>query len=474
MGIGIALRFWDLADRPGYEWDEPTYSTIASNLLDHGELQAKSQFDTGAGTYLYHPPFYFLLLARWFAFVGGSGIVEARLLAALTGLLALVCVYVLVRRWVGPFAGILLLTLLVTDGWLVFTNRISWMDNTLVLIGVLGLWTYDRAFRRGRLELFVLAGALLGLAAIFKHMGLIFALAVGVHWALMRRYTREHLVLAGVVIAVVIGYFGVMVIAFDRPGGNDFLEATSVQVRRALGSYDSGGTIATPGQALGPILHQYKIFFGTLVVSGAGVVIVGWRIVQAVRARSLAALRRGGLPYAWALAALVSCSAIQLRFPQYFMLLLLPLYLVVAIELREHIRRRPDLRWLVIAGIVALLIANGITFQQRFVIRDDNALRDTAEFVSREVPEDSLIITEEPVAALVEQPYCEMWRAATCARHAAYLITYESATLPVRSEVARLAEHSSKIAAFEGFKETVTVYRLSPSTASRGWVEARQ
>ena len=72
LAIGAALRLWSLAARPGWQYDETVYTDVASNLLLRGQVAEHITYGAPWSPDLYQPPFYFIVLARWFAVVGPS------------------------------------------------------------------------------------------------------------------------------------------------------------------------------------------------------------------------------------------------------------------------------------------------------------------------------------------------------------------------------------------------------------------
>ena len=70
--LATFLRLWNLAGAPFYEWDEPIYSAIGSNVAEHGLIQTKQEIGADEPVFLYHPPFHFLLLGQWFKQFGSS------------------------------------------------------------------------------------------------------------------------------------------------------------------------------------------------------------------------------------------------------------------------------------------------------------------------------------------------------------------------------------------------------------------
>lgn len=456
LGLAAFLRFWQLGVRPGLEVDEPVYGQIAASIAATGRLLVKPEVGVANPDYLYHPPFYFWLLGGWFSVVGSS-LAKARTFAAGMSLVTLLMVFGLSRRFIGR-AALLPVLLIATDGWLVYSNRISWMENTLMVLGVGAMWLYASATQTRRTSAYALAGVALGMAVVFKHVAGYLVLAVLINWLLSRRDRDGHLAMVGAGLAVVAAYLLAMTVAF----GHVYWDDTAVQFNRTIGIGDTRGTVSTAGQALGAIFGQYSVFYATLAVSLLGGLLVLGRLFEAIRHRSLAAIRRRGVLFSWAMAALIFFGAIHLHFSNYFLMILIPLYVYVSVEIVDFVRQRRSLVPAAYAVLAVVLAANMATFVQRIADRNDNALVAVSRFAAAHIPRHALVVTEEWVANMIHQPYCHTWRAAYCESRTSYVITYTSRTErpPPVPALRRLIKRSDRLAMFTGFKERITVYHV--------------
>ncbi|MDP3999829.1 MAG: glycosyltransferase family 39 protein [bacterium] len=461
LGLAAVIRFWAIDGRPGYEWDEPVYTNIATHLAHLGVLGVKPDFGSPVEPYLYHPPFYFLTLAGWFKLVG-AGMTSARVLAGLMSLVFMTLAYLFMRRYLGR-AAIIVLVLLATDGWLVYCNRISWIENTLLVIVIAAVWLYATAVETGSRNRFLAAGLLIGSAAIFKHVGAYLVPVVLLHWLIIRKQHRQHLQLLTAVGAVVVAYLIGMTIIYQHGGHNDYWTATFVQFERTFGNHDSRGTVGSVGDFIKPTVDQYYIFYATILLALAGVVLVVGRTVEAIRWRDLHSIRPYSLLYAWSAAGLACFAIINLKFPQYSLLVLVPLYMYLAVEVAAFVRERfTHVRMVAIAGLVALVVVNAVTYVQRIVTREDNALAAVGQYAQTYLPPQALVITEEAVGDVIPQPYCKLYHVRLCKPHADYVIIYRSFTQepPPQPGLERLVQKSTKEATFTGFKERITVYKI--------------
>ncbi|HSE61245.1 MAG TPA: glycosyltransferase family 39 protein [Candidatus Saccharimonadales bacterium] len=467
------VRLWQISTRPGFEWDEPVYEVIGRNEAAHGLLQTKTEVVASPEPYLYHPPFYYKLLGWWFELFG-AGVTQARVLAAIGSLLMLVLLWALLRRLIGNWA-LLAVALIAFDGWMVFSNRISWIENTMMPIGVAGLWLYVRALGNPKVLNFALAGFLLGATAVYKHLGIYFLGAAVIHWIVIRREGRGHAVLLAVAVSVIVSYIGSMFLVF----GDVYERESGVQVLRSLGQELSRGSIDSLGDLFGPLMAQYKIFVSTLVLAAIGGGLLIYRTVLIIRHR--AEIRRLGADYgqtvlySWAVAGVLLLAVSQIKLPQYFLMVIVPLYCFIVSEVRTFVAQsvakqnrnqfgyatRPHI---VVGALAAVLMLAGLgASAQRMYGYRDRALQDVATWTAQpaNMPTDAIVITEESVGTTIKQPYCKLWRGDTCAG-ATHIITYTSHTQKPSTEnrLMDLVATATEVYRASGYKETLVVYRL--------------
>ncbi len=122
----------------------------------------------------------------------------------------------LIWRLHGQLAGLVTVTFVAFDGWLLFAQRVSYIENTLMVIIVAGLLLYERACggrrrggRAGR------GGA--RFAAAYKHRWLR-APSRAVQLADHARESRRHGCF-GSAAAAAAGYLAVMIPLFDHGAG---------------------------------------------------------------------------------------------------------------------------------------------------------------------------------------------------------------------------------------------------------------
>ena len=179
-----------------------------------------------------------------------------------------VLLFGLIIRLHGLRVALLAVVPVIFDGWLLYIERVSYIENALMILVVLGFLLYARALDTPSLWRFLLAGLALGRAASFKQTGAYVVVAVLLCWLIVRRQHRGHLVLLGGALLVIAAYVSLMVVKYDAPGDPYFIDQSLVQVRRVLGLQQSGGTLTSPGGALHLLTQQYKYFVPSLLVGG--------------------------------------------------------------------------------------------------------------------------------------------------------------------------------------------------------------
>ncbi|HEY1013333.1 MAG TPA: glycosyltransferase family 39 protein [Herpetosiphonaceae bacterium] len=443
MLVAALLRLLFINTAPGWELDEVVYAKIGQNMLRTGAPSL-----VGGAPYLSHPPFYFSLLSAWFGMFG-AGILQARIFAALSQLVALLVAYRLVRLVAGRAAALITLLFLVLEGWLVFTARIGWIENgQLILIGG-ALIAYQHAITRNGAWRYALAGALMGASIIYKHIALFLVVFVALEWFVRGRgRAREYGMLAGSLALVVAAYVGGMVAVW----GDAFIQQNMNQVLRTFGAVDSPGLNYDLGTAISAAASRYWMFFSTVIVFVVGVPLALYRGYQLVR-------RRGGQPsilVSWAVAVVVFLGVIALRSPHYYILLLFPLLCLLAEEL-EHAPQLHVRRMRIAGAFVALGL---VTWGLRFGLPHDNVLASIQTYAAANIPGDAHVFSTEPVCTVILQP-CEKLEGKTPERVAAaigqsdWVLAYESRTQPFPKVPGQTQ------ATFSGFKDTITVVRLA-------------
>ena len=341
---GAALRFWSLPNRPGWQYDETVYIYVGTNLLQHGTINEHITYGAPWTPDLYEPPYYFLILARWFALTGAS-MYHARVLGVLFSLGTLVLLWRLIIRIGGQQMAFFSMIPIVFDGWLLFIQRISYMENMLLLLITAGMLLYKQALDNPTKWRFVVAGVVLGFAVAVKYTGASVIAGVLLCWFILRRNHGGHMTMLGAAMVTFAGCAALEASWFDTPGHDWWAQQTLIQIKRVLGLQQSGGTLTSFSAALHLMLAQYDVFAFSFAVAAAAFVMVIRRLWTCCRARSWESVKDNSLLWSWMLSGLVVFGVSSLKFPQYFALILVPMYAWFWTEVyhwRWSWRRLPD------------------------------------------------------------------------------------------------------------------------------------
>jgi 4-amino-4-deoxy-L-arabinose transferase-like glycosyltransferase len=427
--------------------------------VQHGSLSEHPLKGVAWQPFLYQPLFYFLALARWFALTGAS-IYHARILGLLLTAVMLVALFRLVWKIHGPNVALFALVPVVLDGWLMYIERVSYIENALLLILVAGFLLYQRALERPSWQRFVAAGGVLGFAAVFKQTGAYGIAAVLLCWLITRRAHKGHFVLLGTAAVVVVIYVWAMVRMYDVPGHDWYINQSLVQVRRVLGLQQSGGTLTSPGGVLHLLEAQYRYFVPSVLVAGAAFVTVARRVLQCYRVRDWAPARDNALLFSWLVAGIVVFGFSSLKFPQYFALILIPGYCYLWTEMARWDWRSA---WkavasggAAVAGVASLLLA--------VPAFSANTLAETQQYAAAHIPAGAVVVTEQSIGDLISQPWCTVEYAVPCQHAAAYAITWrtylQSSFRQGDPAFYQVMKGAVPVKSFSGDVGTATVWRL--------------
>jgi len=464
--VAVILRFWQIGTKPGWEWDEPGYAHIGGQVANHGTIQAATEYGYQVVTFLYHPPFYFWELGGWFK-IFGVGITQARALSATMSLIALILLYVLAKRVIGHKPALVLFAFLAIDPWMVYANRTSWMENSVIVLIAVAMLLFWRATQRATRGAFLMAGIGIGAVVIFKHTGAYLLLVVAIHYLITRKDLQKYLVLLGGVFVTVAAYL----ITMSAVYGDAYWRIMNHQWLRAIGSHSvnqaGNGTIQGLKGLIGPVFGQYRVFAATLIVMA--IVGVWWlvRLVQAIKNRSLHTIQDNAFAFAWVSGGIIAFGAVSLKFPSYFEVILIAMYFYLATELTKVFRESPTYtrRRVLAAGMAIIAVLSLLGFQWRILGHHDNALKEVSAYAATSIPSDAVVLTEQPVGNMIKQPFCDIRaHAKRCGNGVAkWVITYKSRNYPGANDpnVRAILANSTEVASYKGFKEELTVYRVN-------------
>lgn len=462
---GTCLRLWQLYTKPGWQVDEVTYTSLGHMILVHGTLNLPIPYSQPWTPFLFHPPFYFLILAHWFSLVG-TGIYQARILGVICSVISFGLLARLLWKLRGPGPATACLILIAFDGWMLYIQRISYMENLLMVLIVGMFVTYRRALEYPQLGWFAATGLLAGAATIFKHTGAYVLLALVINWALVHRHHRQHLVALGMALTVVVAYVSIMIHLFDYPGHDWYIQQTLVQVQRTLGLTRSKGTLSSPLEFLHLASRQYAVFLPSLLAAMAGIVLLFVTLIRCLHRRNLALLKGDTVIASWTLAGVIVFGASSLRYAQYFALVLIPAYCYLWTRLYTLVRARLPIL-VAIVGMAAILALNLWSFNDRVLSRHDNVFAQVKRYAQLHIPHNDVVVAESSIAYEIPQPWCSPYGrqlTVTCQDAASYIITwatYLQSDNPFHSKpLAAMLHRAVPVAKFTGFNGTVTVWRI--------------
>jgi len=181
--------------------------------------------------------------------------------------MAMKCVYQTTRRKRPTLIAGLILA---TDGWFSYTSLLVKLDTSAIFIGLLGVWLLyvglqSEATARQRWYQ-ILGGAVIGLAATYKHVAVVFVVALAFHGLYYRFWLHKpsfHRAAFVASVLVCIAYVIVMIATV----GSDYTNATMQQVNRVIGIRSSPGLNPSLGTALRVLVDTYVAFLGSVGIS---------------------------------------------------------------------------------------------------------------------------------------------------------------------------------------------------------------
>jgi 4-amino-4-deoxy-L-arabinose transferase-like glycosyltransferase len=482
IAAGTGFRLWGLASQPDWQVDEVTYTTIAKNLLYHHRLSLPPAWLQPWKPFLFHPPFYFYLLSSWFHLVGAS-IYHARIL----GVICAGITFSLLARFIwkdyGPKAATFTLLFVVIDGWMQYIQRVSYMENVLMILVVGTVLVYQKARETESWWWFIATGLVAGCAIIFKHTGAYVVVTLAIAWLLTRKQFRKHVAMLGVAGFVCVVYVWYMVhtdgmqAPFTKPfvwawgKNNYYVHQTLLQLNRTTGFQKSGGgSVTSVGQFFHLLISPtYAEFIPSFLITIVALFLLGRTYVRCFRVRSFAPVGEHVILTAWATAGSVSFAAIALKFSQYFILFLLPLYcyfwtyVVEAIQRRSVSIGKPVLAF----GVIGVILAGFASFQVRVHSSPGNVLQEAIVYVRHNIPQGDLVIASTPIAYGLSQRWCtqrDPHMPEACLKHADYIVTWQTYLQPINPEnesgFSRLVRQSRQIKVIPGFNGKVTIWKV--------------
>jgi hypothetical protein len=450
----------------GIEVDEPIYRSAAAYAAQYGFPALRAEYHQQTIPFLYHPPFFLLILAQWFRLWHSTSFLTGRLFNVCASTLLLGLLYLFIRSKIGRLEAVLALLLIGSDVWIIFTNQAIYLENSQLILIVLAVWAYwwatEADVNNGRqmARRYLIAGLLVGCVLIYKQIGGFLILSILANWLFQRRHHRGHILLLVTALAILAEYLLVMHLSF----GSLFDDATFVQIERTLWGRSSAGLSYGPLAALAAIGSRYWMFITTILTLLGGSALAITRAFQ-----HLFRKRQGNtILLSWALGGIVFALSISLKSPHYMILWLVPLYLLIIQEGCRWARRRmvPLQRetWMALATVILLLI-NLWSFQARFLHVPGNTLAEADAYINKEIPASAVVVTEDYIGVDIRASYINInfvqTPGAVYHSGAQYLALYWSTTEPLPKSLGDITSYCMPMATFSGFKDAVEICQVN-------------
>jgi len=261
-------------------------------------------------------------------------------------------------------------------------------------------------------------------------------------------------------VTVVVIYVVAMTRMYDVPTHDWFTSQSLVQIRRVLGLQQSGGTLTSPGKLLHLLAAQYGLFMVSLLLGLAGVLVAARRLLQCYRARDWWPARGNALLFSWLVAGIAVYSLSSLKFPQYFVLILVPAYCYLWTELAEWDWR---MAWKA-AAVAAATLAGLAAFWLAVPAFRANTLAQVQQYAAARIPSADVVVTEQTIGDLIQQPWCTVEYSVPCLHAAAYAITWrtrlQSSTEQADAAFHRLMVGAVRVKTISGAVGTATIWKL--------------
>ena len=174
-------------------------------------------------------------------------------------------------------------------------------------------------------------------------------------------------------------------------------------------------------------------------------------------------MRGNVLLYAWFVTGVVVFGSSSLKFPQYFVLILLPAYCYLWTELASwQVGVRWRAYWSAAAAIVGLC-----SFLLTVPVFNVNSLEEVQAYAAGDIPANAIVITEQSIGDLIQQRWCMVEEADACVGQATYAITWQTYLQSSFTEgnvsFDKAIKGATAITSFSGAVGTATVWKLKIS-----------
>lgn len=157
-------------------------------------------------------------------------------------------------------------------------------------------------------------------------------------------------------------------------------------------------------------------------------------------------------------------GASSLKFPQYFVLILLPAYCYFWTELAHwNLQARWRQFWPIAASVIG-----ACSFLLTIPVFNVNSLAEVQAYAAKDIPSNAIVVTEQSIGDLINQRWCTVEKADACVGHATYAITWQTYLQSSFNQgdisFTKLMAGATPITSFSGAVGTATVWKLKTGT----------
>lgn len=444
--LAIIVRFYLISTKPGWELDEVVYYKIVMNFIKTGYV-----WQTAGVPYMSHPPFYFVVTRALFSLFG-EDLSQMRMTSGISQAISIGILVVFVKNIWGKREAFAAAVFLFFDAWLVYTGRVGWMENLqsiFIAIGVLGLWS---AKKNPSLSNTSLAGFLIGMSIIFKHIGLFMLILVFLEWLLNgRRGTKHYVFIFAVALTILITY---VVFNLSSINGELYYNQSVNQFKRMIGLTYSPGLNYGLVEAVQAITSRYWIFTTTILTLVLG---IPYMLIKVLK-RLNGSYMQDTILLSWSAAAVIFLGLISLKSPHYMMLMLMPLLLFLGVELSRILKP-----WQIKSFLVIFVAINCWASYQRYTYANDTLLVEVQRYFEAEVSVDATVYSIEAICAVIPQPCTSMIGnnskdIAYISENVDLIVEYTSTT----QKFPKVGSNYVRMETIYGFKDIAIIYKKSP------------
>ena len=260
---------------------------------------------------------------------------------------------------------------------------------------------------------------------------------------------------------VIVAYFAAMVHGW----GSVYISQTLTQAERVTGLASSEGTLTSPVAFVGLMTKQYSVFLPSLCAGLGGIGVVLWEGYRSIRAKSM----QFTTPFiaAWVLGGVIIFGASDIKYPQYFELVLIPAYIYLwGVLVKAHDEGKLRFRFLPAAAFITLVVIAGIvSFAVRGIFDGGNPFAQATQWMTQNAPRNAVVSAESPLGYEIPQQGCKPYEQSPptvqCEENTSYVISWvtdlQSDNPRHYPGITELLSRSRVVATFSNFQGTVYV-----------------